>query len=120
MIVITGPCQVRASLVTRVFSTGAIVAPDPRQHHRGVPNDLPGQLQAEGRQEAEDPGVAVLGAQDQVEDQPGHHQAETVGVEHVAGRLGGVPFSGGSRVISPRQHNCSVKTILILRVSDCI
>ena len=82
----------RGSLVTRVFSTSAIVTPDPGHHHRAVADDLPGQLQAEGRQEAEDPGVAVLGAPDQVEDQPGHHQAEAVRIKHVAGGLGGVPL----------------------------
>ena len=87
--------KVRGSLVTRVFSTSAIVTPDPGHHHRAVADDLPGQLQAEGRQEAQDPGVGVLGAPHQVEDQPGNHQAEAVRIKHVAGRLRGVPLSRG-------------------------
>ena len=82
-------------LVTSVFSTSAIIAPDPRQDERCVPNDLPGQLQPQGRQEAQDPGVEVLRAPGEVEDQSSHHQAEAVRVKHVAGGLGGVPLSRG-------------------------
>ena len=84
------------TIVTSVFSTSSIIIPDPRQDERCVANDLPGQLQPQGRQEAKYPGVELIRAPEEVEDQTSHHQAQTVRVKHVAGRLGGVPFSGGT------------------------
>ena len=95
--------------LTSVFSTSSIVAPDPLQDQRCVPNDLPGQLQSQGHQEAKDPGgVEVLRAPEQVEDQPGHHQAGTVRVKDVAGGPGGVPLSRKERRVLASQSSSSL------------
>ena len=79
------------SLLTDVFSRGSGIVPDLSEHKLRVDDDLVSELRDDGGQEAVAPGVDVVGAPEEVEQQPDHHQAEAVGVEHVLGGAGGVP-----------------------------
>ena len=72
------------SVLTSIFSTGAIIAPDPLEDEWRVADDLPGQLHGQGGQEAKDPVVDVICPPDEVEKQPCHHQTEAVRVKDVA------------------------------------
>ena len=80
------------SLLTDVFSRGSGIVPDLSEHKLRVDDDLVSELRDDGGQEAVAPGVDVVGAPEEVEQQPDHHQAEAVGVEHVLGGAGRVPL----------------------------
>ena len=78
--------------LTAIFSRSARIIPDPLEYILRVTNNLPQQLQPQSQEEPQDPGVAVICAPEQLEEQPKDKQAEAVGVEHVLGGLGGIPL----------------------------
>ena len=77
---------------TDVFSRSSGIVPDSLQDKLRVTNDLKTQLQEDGGQEAVDPVVDIVRAPEKVEDKTKDDQTKAVGVKHVLGGFGSVPF----------------------------